>query len=201
MGLAGYSEYSSECINPMKRRLSVYLSLTVLTAGSLLLNSPVLANLQQAGMRIAQAVQQPKVKLILSAEKKIVQVDSQGQQTISWQPLKGSVVVQPGNVLRYTMTSESPNQKTVKNFVATQPIPNKTVYVLSSARGNGATLSFSIDGGKTFVASPKVKIKLENGKEELRPAPATRYTHVRWNYGQKSIPVASIKASYEVTIK
>lgn len=109
--------------------------------------------------------------------------------------------MQPGNVLRYTMVSESASQKTVKNFVATQPIPNKTMYVLSSARGNGASLTFSIDGGKTFVANPKVKVKLENGKEELRPAPAQKYTHVRWNYGQKQIPVASIKASYEVIIK
>jgi uncharacterized repeat protein (TIGR01451 family) len=185
----------------MKRRLSVYLSLAALTTGSLLLNSPVWANLQHTGIRIAQAAQQPKVKLILGAEKKVVKVDPQGKQTIVWQPLKGSVVVQPGDVLRYTMISESASQKTVRNFVATQPIPSKTTYILSSAKGSGAAFTFSIDGGKTFVASPKIKVTLANGKEELRPAPATRYTHVRWSYGQKLIPVASIKASYEVMVK
>jgi uncharacterized repeat protein (TIGR01451 family) len=191
----------SGSIGPMKRCFPVYLSLAALAAGSLRLNTPVWANLQQTGIHIAQSAQQPKVKLILSADKKVVKVDPQGKQTIVWQPLKGSVVVQPGDILRYTMTGESAMQKTVKNFVATQPIPNQTTYILSSAKGNGALLSFSIDGGKTFVSSPKIKVKLENGKEELRPAPATSYTHVRWNYGEKSIPAASIKASYEVRVK
>jgi uncharacterized repeat protein (TIGR01451 family) len=186
----------------MKRRLSVYLSIAALTTVPLLSNAPVWAGLQHTGTLIAQNSSNAKVQLNLGAEKRILKTDAQGKQQAFWQPLKGSVTVQPGDVLRYTLTSESGSQKTAKNFVATQPVPNKTTYILSSAKSSGgATLSFSIDGGKTFAAKPEIKVKLANGKEELRPAPAATYTHIRWNYGQRQVPLASIKASYEVVVK
>ena len=188
-------------LKSMKRRLSVCLGIVALATAPLLAHTPVWAGLQHTGTLIAQNRAQSKVNLILGVEKKIVKVDAQGKQMVSWQPLKGSVTVQPGNVLRYTLTSESASQKAVKNFVATQPVPKQTTYILSSAKGSGATMTFSIDGGKSFVASPNVKVKLANGKEELRPAPATSYTHIRWNYGQKQIPVNSIRASYDVTVR
>lgn len=186
----------------MNRRLSIGLGIVAVAAAiPFVSNTPVLANLQQAGSAIVKNVLQPKVQLKLSAEKKVTTVDAQGKKLVKWQPLKGAVTVQPGDVLRYTIASENAGEKPAKNLVVTQPIPKQTTYVLSSANANGAALTFSIDGGKTFVAKPMVKVKLADGKEELRPAPAEAYTHARWDYSNSLAPMASVKAIYEVAVK
>jgi uncharacterized repeat protein (TIGR01451 family) len=185
----------------MNRRLSIGLGIIAVAAVPLFGNTPVLAGLQQAGSAIVQNVLQPKVQLKLSAEKKVTTVDVQGKKLVTWQPLKGSVTVQPGDVLRYTIASENAGDKPAKNLVVTQPIPPQTTYVLSSANANGAALTFSIDGGKTFVEKPMVKVKLANGKEELRPAPAEAYTHARWDYSNSLAAMATVKANYEVAVK
>jgi uncharacterized repeat protein (TIGR01451 family) len=186
----------------MKRRLSIGLGIVaaaaVLPVAS---NTPVFASLQQAGTAIVKNVLQPKVQLEMSAAKKVVTVDEAGKQQVKWQALKGEVTVQPGDVLRYTVASKNAGDKPAKNLVVTQPIPKQTSYVLTSARPDGAALTFSIDGGKTFVEKPMVKVKLADGTEELRPAPATAYTHARWNYGNSVAPLASVNATYEVAVK
>jgi uncharacterized repeat protein (TIGR01451 family) len=186
----------------MKRQLLVGLSvLGIAAAVPFVGNTPVWASLQKAGTSIVQNILQPKVQLSLGAEKKVVTTDAQGKQQIAWKPLKGSVTVQPGNVLRYTVASMNAGDKPAKNLVVTQPVPKQTSYVLTSAQANGAALTFSIDGGKSFVEKPMVKVKLADGKEELRPAPATAYTHIRWDYSNSLAPLATVKATYEVAVK
>jgi uncharacterized repeat protein (TIGR01451 family) len=186
----------------MKRQLLLGLSLLgFATAVPALGSTPVLANLQQAGTSIVQNILQPKVKLNLGAEKKVVTTDAKGQKLVSWQPLEGSVTVQPGDILRYTVASQNAGDKPAKNLVVTQPVPQQTSYVLESARANGAVLTFSIDSGKTFVERPMVTVKLADGQEELRPAPASAYTHARWDYHNSLAPMSTVKATYEVAVK
>lgn len=185
----------------MKRQLSIGLGLVALVAVPFVGNAPVFANLQQAGQSIVQNILQPKVKLNLTAEKQVMKTDAAGKQKISWEALKGNVTVQPGNVLRYTVASENAGDKPAKNLVVTQPIPSQTAYVLASAQANGAALTFSIDAGKTFVEKPMVKVKLADGKEVLRPAPAQAYTHVRWNYSNSVKPASEVRSVYEVAVK
>jgi uncharacterized repeat protein (TIGR01451 family) len=185
----------------MKRSVSIGLGLFAAAAViPFASNTPVLAGLQQAGTAIVKNILQPKVQLEMTAAKKVVVTDVAGKPQIKWQSLKGQVTVQPGDVLRYTVASKNAGDKPAKNLVVTQPIPKKTTYILNSAQPNGAKLTFSIDSGKNFVEKPMVKVKLENGKEELRPAPATAYTHARWSYGNSVAPLAAVKASYDVAV-
>jgi uncharacterized repeat protein (TIGR01451 family) len=186
----------------MKRHLLLGLSLLgIVSTVPFLGSTPVLANLQKTGSEIVQNILQPKVQLTLGAEKKVVTTNAQGKKLVAWQPLKGSVTVQPGDVLRYTVASQNAGDKPAKNLVVTQPIPKKTSYVLASAQANGAALTFSIDGGKTFVVKPIVKVKLADGKEALRPAPAEAYTHIRWNYSNSVKPASAVRSVYEVAVK
>jgi uncharacterized repeat protein (TIGR01451 family) len=183
------------------KRLSIGLSaLALAVLVPLATNTPVLANLQQAGASIVKNVLQPKVQLALGAEKQIKTTDAEGKQQITWQALKGEVTVHPGDVLRYTLTSENAGDKPAANLVLTQPIPAQTIYQLKSARANDAKLTFSIDGGKAFSAQPTIKVKLADGKEELQPAPASTYTHVRWDYSESLAPMAAVRATYEVAV-
>jgi uncharacterized repeat protein (TIGR01451 family) len=184
------------------KRFSIALSALVLAAVvPFATNTPVLANLQQAGEAIVKSVLQPKVQLALGAEKQVKVTDTKGKTQIAWQPLKGQVTVHPGDVVRYTLTGENAGDKPAGNLVLTQPVPAQTVYQLKSARANGANLAFSIDGGKVFSAQPMVKAKLADGKEVLQPAPASAYTHIRWDYSKSLAPMAAVHATYEVAVK
>lgn len=183
------------------KRFSIALSTLALAAlVPLATNTPVLANLQQAGEAIVKSVLQPKVQLALGAEKQVKVTDAKGKEKIDWQALKGEVTVHPGDVVRYTLTGGNAGDKPAGNLVLTQPVPAQTTYRLKSARANDAKLTFSIDGGKVFSAQPMVTVKLADGKEELQPAPASAYTHVRWDYSQSLAPMAAVHATYEVAV-
>jgi uncharacterized repeat protein (TIGR01451 family) len=184
----------------MKRRLSIGLGiLAVAAAIPFASGTPVLAELQHTGEAIVKNILAPKVKLNLGVEKQVISKDAEGKQKISWVALKGAV--QPSDVLRYTLVSENAGDKAAKDLKLVQPIPAQTIYKLDSAKANGAKLTYSIDGGKTFVEKPMVMVKLANGKEELRPAPASVYTHVRWDYSNSLAPLASVRAAYEVAVR
>jgi hypothetical protein len=59
----------------MQRYLSVYLSLVTIATIPLMSSPPGWAGFQKAGFDIAQTVAQSKVKLKLSAEKKMSQIN------------------------------------------------------------------------------------------------------------------------------
>lgn len=171
-------------------------ALAVLGAIPFVAQMPGLANLQANNLIAQNNQNKPRVQLNLSADKKVVQ----NNQT-SWQSLQGNVVVQPGDVIRYNLVGENKGGSPAKKLVFTQPIPKGTVYVINSATNNNTKISFSIDGGKTFVANPTIQVKLANGKVETRPAPAEQYSFVRWNVQQPVNPKASVKVSYQVKVR
>lgn len=166
-------------------------------------DKPAIAQLLNSGTNLAQNIlQQPKVNLNLVADKQQIQKDAQGKEIKTWKALSSGVVVQPGDVIRFTLTGKNDGNKSAKSLNFTQPIPQKMMYSLNTAMTNGAAnITYSIDQGKTFVATPMVKVSLSNGKVEERPAPADKYTHVRWNFNQELPPNASVKATYEVKVR
>ncbi|MBD2356972.1 DUF11 domain-containing protein [Tolypothrix sp. FACHB-123] len=189
----------------MKRFSMISIGAIALVAGiSFAGKIPVVSNIFHGEVAIAQNAKKAPVQLRLEAEKKVVQQDSQGKQTVTWQALQGQVVVQPGDVLRYTVTGGNNGDKAVKNLTINQPIPQGMVYVLKSATVNnkqGAKITYSIDGGRSFVEEPTIKVTLANGKQETRPAPATAYTHIRWNFGSSVAAREIVKGSYQVQVR
>ncbi len=166
-------------------------------------DKPAIAQFLNSGTTFAQNIlQQPKVNLNLVADKRQLQKDAQGKQVETWKALDSKVVVQPGDVIRFTVTGKNEGNKAAKSMNFTQPIPQRMVYVLNTAKAtSAAAMTYSIDQGKTFVAVPMVKVSLANGKVEERPAPAEKYTHVRWNFNQELQPNASVQAAYQVKVR
>ncbi|MBW4644655.1 MAG: DUF11 domain-containing protein [Goleter apudmare HA4340-LM2] len=121
------------------------------------------------------------IQLRLAAEKQILTKDQQGKQTLKWEPLQGQAVVRPGDVLKYTLSGENKSDRPIKNLTLNQPIPKGMVYVLKSAdmANKEAKITYSIDGGRSFVENPTLKVTLPDGKVEIKPAPATAYTNIR----------------------
>ncbi|MBD1936284.1 DUF11 domain-containing protein [Microcoleus sp. FACHB-68] len=140
------------------------------------------------------------VQLRLQAEKQTVIADENGKQKTTWQTLPASAVVQPGDIIRYTLRGENSTTSPVNNFVLTQPIPQQTVYILNSAAGLEAKITYSIDNAKTYLANPTIQETLPDGTIETKPAPAEAYTHIRWEF-TKPVNLPDIGATYQVKVK
>lgn len=163
---------------------------------------PAIAQIFNASSTIAQTVlRQPKVKLNLVADQKVIKKDVQGKEVVGWQPMDGKVKAKSGDVFRFTVTGKNEGIREAKNFVITQPIPRGTVYELNTATvAQGITVTYSIDQEKTYVVRPIVKVTLPTGTVE-RPAPAEAYTHIRWSIAQDLLPNAMVNAAYQVKVR
>jgi uncharacterized repeat protein (TIGR01451 family) len=163
---------------------------------------PGIANVWHSDSAIAQNVKtQGQIQLRLEAEKRVISQDQQGRQIQTWQPLKGQAVIQPGNVLRYTLIGENKSDRLVKNLALNQPIPQGMSYVLKSANiTNNGKIVYSIDGGRSFGENPTIKVTLPGGKVETRPAPASAYTHIRLQVPSVAAKTI-IKATYQTQVR
>lgn len=111
------------------------------------------------------------------AEVEVEVVNSKGQKELKRQPVEKAV---PGTEVIYTTTFRNLIDKPVGNIAITNPVPNDTFYKGGSAAGANTTITFSVDGGKTFATPDKLKLKGQDGKE--RPALPAEYSHIRWTY-------------------
>jgi uncharacterized repeat protein (TIGR01451 family) len=186
----------------MKKNSFLILSTVAFLSGISLVNStPAIATWQQGTTQEIAQASRPDVKLVLKVEKKNIAKDAQGKEVVSWQDLGAKAQVTSQDILRYTVTGNNQGNAVAKDLVVTQPIAKQMTYIMNSAAGtNGAQITFSIDGGKTFVAKPTIKVKLNNGQIEERPAPATAYTHVRWKFVNSIDPAAKVLGSYQVRV-
>ncbi|MBD2457857.1 DUF11 domain-containing protein [Nostoc sp. FACHB-87] len=168
----------------------------LLTTASFMTNLSGVFHWQQFNIAVAQTPQKTQaLKLVLVAEKQVLVKDQQGKQKVNWQALKGQAVVQSGDILRYTLTGQNTSDRPLKNLTLNQPIPKGMIYILKSANFTGdAKITYSIDGGSSFVTNPTLKVNLPNGKLETKPAPATAYTHIRLQ-----LPLVAAKTTVKLT--
>lgn len=83
----------------------------------------------------------------------------------------------PGDVLEYTATYRNAAKYSVKEVVATLPIPKYTEFVPGSARP--ATAKASLDGA-TFAAIPLKRRVMRNGAQVEESVPFREYRSLRW---------------------
>lgn len=177
-------------------------SYLLVAAIPLISQMPGVADLWQPTSAVAQNVNKKSaLQLRLNAEKQIVAQDQQGKQTKVWQPLKGQAVVQPGDVLRYTLTGENTSDRPIKNVTINQPIPQGMVYVMKSITAPDDTkITYSVDGGRSFTENPTVQVRLPNGQVETRPAPASAYTHLQFKLPELGAKT-TLKATYKTQVR
>lgn len=90
--------------------------------------------------------------------------------------------VHPGDVVQYVLRCVNRGDEVARDAVIGDPIPPGTTYVAGSAGGEGAEVTFSSDGGKTYAPAVRLtyEIKTPAGAVEKRIATPGDYTHVRW---------------------
>src|SRR5258706_5441094 len=168
-----------------KKNLSVLLlaGLTLLVAGA--------AGFAQRHYLLISAAR-PDVKIQLAA---MVERDAK------LLPLEKSMVVNPGEILDWTIESENSGNAAAMEYKTVGHIPQGTTFVAGSAKADGAKAVYSIDGGKSYSAQPTIEEKQADGSVKRVPAPVSMYTEIRYEWADALAQGGKLSASYKVRVK
>jgi len=110
--------------------------------------------------------------------------------------------VHPGDVLDWTINSSNEGDGAARQYKTTGQIPAGTAFVRGSASSDGgASVTYSIDNGKSFSAEPMIDEKQPDGAVRRVAAPASMYTQVRYEWSDPLAAGSSLSASYKVRVK
>lgn len=124
------------------------------------------------------------IELQTTVEKRTQRMLPSGKVETAFEP---AATVVPGDTVAYTIEARNLSaDQAAERVVITDPIPEHTLYVDGSARGDGAEILFSVDGGMRFDVAEKLQVKAADGA--LRPATARDYTHIRWVFRDALAP-------------
>jgi uncharacterized repeat protein (TIGR01451 family) len=149
------------------------------------------AGFAQRHLLLASAAR-PDVKIQLAAA---VERDS------ALVPLDNKTVVNPGETLDWTITSENSGNAAARDYHAIGHIPQGTTFVKDSAKADGAKTVYSIDHGQTFLAQPMIEVKQADGSVKQVPAPVSLYTEIRYEWADPLAAGGKLSASYKVRVK
>jgi len=145
---------------------------------------------------ISAGAQQNPILVKNVAETEVERKNAQGVAEKVRVPLDKAV---PGTEVIYTTTFTNNGSKPAGNIAITNPVPAEMTYVGGSAFGDGTDITFSIDGGKTYAAAEKLRVKTPDGRE--RAALASEHTHIRWAYRGELAPAKTGSAGFRAVIK
>lgn len=147
----------------------------------------------------AQGGEKPELVLTLSAQKEVVGKGPDGKSKTEWQDVKTG---NPGDVIRYTIAYRNGGKSDARDAVIVDPVPKGTTYIPGSAAGEGAQITFSLDG-KTFQAPPQLKYKVRqpDGSEASLVASPDMYTHIRWTFLKPVPPEGKGAVSFKVKVR
>lgn len=119
-----------------------------------------------------------------------------------WATLSDKTMVVPGDEILYSVLVSNDGDREARHASAVGPVPPGTTLVLDTAsRPNGVKVDYSLDGGKTFSAAPTISVTGKDGKTQTLPAPAERYTTVRWVWDAPLAAGAKASVSYRVKVR
>ena len=99
--------------------------------------------------------------------------------------LEKAGLVNPGEVLRWTIASENKGEGKATGYKTIGQIPKGTAFVAGSANAEGsAIVRYSVDQGKSFSEKPMIKEKQADGSEKLVPASVDMYTQIQFEWKQ-----------------
>lgn len=140
----------------------------------------------------ARLMNRPEVKIQLSAA---VERDQ------ALLPLDKATVVNPGEILDWTIVSMNDGNGAAMDYKTVGHIPAGTTFVAGSAKADGAKTVYSIDNGKSYSAQPMIEVKQPDGSVKQVPAPVSMYTEIRYEWADPLAQGGNLSASYKVRVK
>jgi hypothetical protein len=139
------------------------------------------------------AAGRPEVKVALAGT-----VEREGKQVA----LAEAGTVKPGEILNWQIATANEGTGAAREYKTVGEIPAGTAYVAGSAAGeSGSTVTYSIDGGKTFSTQPIIEQKQPDGTVKRVAAPVSMYTQVRYEWADELAAGGRVNASYKVRVK
>jgi uncharacterized repeat protein (TIGR01451 family) len=158
--------------------------------------SLVLAVLLSAGSALAAAQSSSKaLDVKVTAEVEIKTKADGGAETTKRIPAS---FLDTGLPVIYTLSATNTSKEPAGDVAITDPIPAHMKYVDGSATKEGAVLTFSVDGGKSFAAAEKLKVTAGGAS---RPAGPDDFTHVRWQFQKPLAPGESRAVEFRARVE
>ena len=147
-------------------------------------------------MGIARAQEPGQVTLETVIQKEIEVINDNGEKDIKLVEAGNAI---PGDELIFTVAYTNRGLEPAENVVLVNPVPEHTAYIDGSAGGEGAAISFSVDGGSSYDLPGNLLVPGEDGKP--RPAQAQEYTHIRWVFSEPVPPGESGTVFFRVRLR
>ena len=107
--------------------------------------------------------------------------------------------VVPGTEVIYVITYRNSGAEPAGDVVITNPIAAELSYQNDSAKGAGAEVDLSVDGGKTWGPLASLTVKDERGKS--RPAQSGDITDIRWTLDGSVPPGGEGQVSFRAVLR
>jgi uncharacterized repeat protein (TIGR01451 family) len=133
------------------------------------------------------------LQLTTGAFQEIANADGTGKTLVP------AAKVVPGGEVVYVITYRNVGAVPASKVVIDNPVPRELAYRDGSAGGAGARVLMSVDGGHSYGALAKLRVKGADSK--LRPARGADVTHLRWTLPGAVKPGASGTVTYRATLK
>ncbi len=134
----------------------------------------------------------PEIKMLLSGV-----VERQNGRI----PVQEAASVKSGEVMDWTITSTNEGNAPAREYKAIGVVPNGTQFVAGSVTADGAaTVTYSIDRGKSFSERPTIEEKQPDGTIKKVAAPTSMYTQIRYEWADPLEQGAKRNASYKVRL-
>lgn len=140
--------------------------------------------------------------MILSSARPVVKVMLAGavERDDARVPVEQASLVKSGEVMDWTITSVNEGNAPANEYKAVGKIPAGTQFVAGSASATGATVTYSIDNGKTFSAAPTVAERQSDGTIKQVPAPVSMYHQIRYAWSAPLNQGEKVNATYKVRL-
>ena len=107
-------------------------------------------------------------------EKEITTRDENGNERVT---RIAADTVAPGEEVIYALRFSNEGAEPADDVALVMPVPTEVSYVEGSVTGGLSKITFSADGGQTYVARGRLTVR-EEGIE--RPAKSNEITHIKW---------------------
>ena len=139
----------------------------------------------------------PEVKVRMSSS-----VRERPSTGVAWVTLKDGAQVVPGEKILYKIDLVNDGEQEARNPVALGPVPAGTVFIPGTAStAPDLKVDYSIDGGRTYSEKPLITVTGKDGRQQTVPAPAERYTTIRWTWGTPLAAGTTATVSYQVQVR
>lgn len=116
-------------------------------------------------------------------------------------PVQEAATVKSGEIMDWTISSMNEGNAPARDYKAVGVVPPGTEFVAGSITAEGAaTVTYSIDRGKSFSARPTIEERQPDGSVKKVDAPTSMYTQIRYEWADPLEQGAKRNASYKVRL-